>query len=137
MNQETKVAYNLPRSTEESSRLDTQHQVYVAAIGSFAHPKLGDLSQFKAILDNACGTAVWLQSALNGGTEQVKINLREDVIAEGADISDRQFPPKELRHSKLGELYVHNVTEPFPESKRGRYVLVHVASDDKVNCQST
>lgn len=85
-----------------------------------AHPSLGDLSQFNTILDNATGTAIWAESILAGGTPPAAARLTDGAIVEGADVSSAQFPPIKDRHPRLGELYVHNVIEPFPSSKKER-----------------
>lgn len=121
MSSERKYEYLLPRTSIEASRLDDQHRTLVNTVGYFAHPSLGDLSQFRFILDNGTGTSIWLNSALAGGTDGIATNLKEDAVVEGADISDNQFPPLEKRHAKLGELYVHDVTQPFPSHKLARY----------------
>lgn len=111
--------YLLPRDISESARLDMQHRGLVACTRSFAHPSLGDLSQFRTILDNGTGTTVWASNALSGGTGDVVVKIHEDAVVEGADISDKQFP-KAGRHPRLGELYVHDILQPFPASKQNR-----------------
>lgn len=113
--------YLLPRNASESSRLDIQHSGVTAVLGHFAHPSLGNLSQFQHILDNGTGTTIWATSALSGGCAGITTRLRDDVVIEGADISDEQFPPQNQRHPKLGELFVHDVLAPFPFRKRARY----------------
>lgn len=117
---ESKIGYVMPRNTTEAARLDDQHRVLVNTVGSFAHPSLGDLSQFKCILDNATGTSIWPNSALAGGTDHIVVKLGEDAVVEGADISDAQFYPSDKRHPKLHELFVHDVTQPFPAGKLKR-----------------
>lgn len=118
----------MPRSTGEITRLNTQHRSLLNCMGSFAHPSLGDLSQFHCILDSATGTTVWAEDALNGGAEGIKINLAEDVVVEAADVSDKQFPPLEKRHPRLGDVFVLDILKPFPESKSNRSVCYRDAS---------
>lgn len=96
----------------EIERLNSQHQALIRNIGSYAHYSLGDLSRFKVILDNATGSAIWPQEVASGGAYGVQVNLSEDAIVEGADISDEQFLPRWTWHPKLTDLYVHNAALP-------------------------
>lgn len=114
-----KIGYVLNRDAAESERLERQHRNLVKVVGSFADPSLGDLSQFKCILDNATGTSVWACAALAGGTEGVVVNLSEEATVEGADVSDAQFYAREKRDPKLS-LFVHNITKPLSLEKQKR-----------------
>lgn len=119
------VQYLFPRSDAEVQRLNRQHQAILRTCGCFAHPSLGDLSQFRIILDSACGTAAWANDILAGDAMGAVAKLSDNVVVEGSDISDRLFPDNAERHPKLGELYVHDIRQPFPPQKRERYDLIN------------
>lgn len=112
--------YLLSRTSFESHRLNKQQRLLLQCTGHFVHPSLGDLSQFRYILDNATGTTAWINDLLAGGVGAIKVNLRDDVVVDGADISDKQFPKEQNLNPRIGELYVQNVLEAFPTVKLGR-----------------
>ena len=107
--------YNLPRHTEESSRLDAQHEAYVKIIGFTIHPRIASaLPEHARIADIGTGTGAWLLD--------VAKSCPATWTLQGFDMSDAQFPQHEPRLSfdKL------NILGPIPHELQGRYDLVHL-----------
>jgi hypothetical protein len=121
--------YLLPRSPEEATRLDSQHDVLVHATRLLFHPALGDLSQFRSILDCGTGTTVWLRDLFAGGVsasvgkEKGKVCLADDCILEGCDFSSVQVPTP--LPNGIADFFIQDVLKAFPQNKQERYDLVH------------
>jgi hypothetical protein len=120
--------YLLPRSAEEATRLDSQHDVLVHATRPLFHPALGNLSQFRSILDCGTGTTVWLRDLLAGGVTASlgrtgKARLPDDCVLEGCDSSSVQVPTP--LPNGIADFLIQDVLQAFPQNKQERYDLVH------------
>ncbi|KAL9002006.1 MAG: hypothetical protein Q9188_005046 [Gyalolechia gomerana] len=118
------TTYMLPRSTQESQRLDAQHE-YMRQIsyGHLIHPSI-PTRQLKAVADVATGTGVWLRQLAEDSTFD-RPAKGEPPYFVGFDISPQQFPPAEALPSNL-TFTVHDFVNPFPAEYHDRFDLVNV-----------
>jgi hypothetical protein len=120
--------YLLPRAPEEARRLDSQHHVLVHATRLLFHPALGDLSQFRNILDCGTGTTVWLRDLLAGcvttSLGMGHVRLADDCVSEGL----RSSAQSKFQHplpDGIADFFVQDVLKAFPQDKQEQYDLVH------------
>lgn len=109
--------YNLPRHTEESSRLDLQHDAYVKIVGYVLHPRIAAaLPENARVADVGTGTGIWLRDLARGCPSTWSFH--------GFDISDAQFPKNGTEDGiKYEQL---NITESIPERLQGQFDVVHL-----------
>ncbi|KAJ5959111.1 uncharacterized protein N7479_006261 [Penicillium vulpinum] len=107
--------YVLGRAIEDSVRLDAQHLLWKLHSGFELHPDIPIQEDMK-IADLGTGTGIWIFD-LAAQLPTVQIH--------GFDISDSQFPSKELwpRNITLGLL--NSLVDP-PSSLHGQYDVVHL-----------
>ncbi|KAE8149936.1 hypothetical protein BDV25DRAFT_140320 [Aspergillus avenaceus] len=109
--------YLLSRDSEESKRLNTQHQILTKiAENTLIHPTI-PVAGLRSIADIGTGTGVWLRHVSESLGEAPRKRYYH-----GFDISAEQFPP-ELDGIDLS---VQDITVPFHEEHWNRYDLVHV-----------
>ncbi|EPQ54483.1 hypothetical protein GLOTRDRAFT_93980 [Gloeophyllum trabeum ATCC 11539] len=107
--------YVLPRNPTEAERLQAQHDHYRRAFGGLlVHPSI-DLREHRSILDCCTGTGAWLKDA--------RPAAHPEAVLDACDISLEQY--NENHSSVADEVFVQNITERFPEARRGKYDLVH------------
>ena len=108
--------YSLPRNKLESSRLNSQHNVWKSNIGYLINPKIASSLPVEArIADVGTGTGIWLTD-LAGSTSP-------SCLLTGLDISDSQFPEN---HPPGCSFKVLNILEPVPEKLCGIFDMVHL-----------
>jgi hypothetical protein len=106
--------YLLPRAPEEARLL--------------FQPALGDLSQFRNILDCGTGTTVWLRDLLAGcvttSLGMGHVRLADDCVSEGL----RSSAQSKFQHplpDGIADFFVQDVLKAFPQDKQEQYDLVH------------
>lgn len=110
--------YHLPRSLEETIRLNAQHHALITRNGWLLHPKIRDSipgMKEAQIADVACGTGIWaFEVADKFPTTRVT----------GLDVSAKQFPPPWSWPSncKLGIL---DLAGDVPLEYQGKFDVVH------------
>jgi len=117
----TNDAYMLQRDSQESKRLDAQHE-YMRALssGHLIHPSI--LSNvIRAVADVGTGTGAWLRDLANSAAV---VDDKEATFV-GFDISPQQFPPTETYFPNV-KFVVHDITKPFPVEYHETYDLVNV-----------
>ena len=111
-------AYMLQRNTQESRRLDNQHDLLRNLMdGKLVHPFV-PLEKVRAVADVGTGTGLWLKDL-----RQTLQETNQQVELVGFDISELQFP-QELRPDI--ELVLHDIVETFPQKYHGKFDLVQV-----------
>lgn len=114
----------LDRPEDERSRLDRQHATVIQSSQLLFHPSLGDLSQFRRILDCGAGSPIWVRDILSGGSELAKgqpVKLHPDCKVEACDIDERSARgalPKGLK-----EVLARTHGGPFKEEHFSKCVL--------------
>jgi SAM-dependent methyltransferase len=109
-------AYTLPRDRTESSRLQSQHEVYKQNLGYVLHPTIASsLPADAAIADVGTGTGAWLLDVTSSGQKGWSFT--------GLDISTAQFPRP---HSQNCVFRTMNILEEIPDELRGQFDVVHM-----------
>lgn len=107
--------YLLNRDTEESQRLNDQHDVWVQNLGYNINPRIAsELPNDAVVADIATGTGIWL------------LDVAKDYPTwdlHGFDISDAQLQYKE---SSNLHFQFADIKQPFPMELHGKFHLVHV-----------
>lgn len=113
-----KKPYSLPRDASESTRLNTQHEVYVSAAGYVLHPRIASsLKGDVRVAEVATGTGVWLKDLASSSPSNWTFT--------GLDMSAAQFPQaKDIPKNTTFE--VLNILEPVPAKHRGQYDILHM-----------
>ncbi|KAL8776839.1 MAG: hypothetical protein Q9194_002904 [Teloschistes cf. exilis] len=116
--------YMLPRDTQESQRLDAQHEYFrQLSYGHLIHPSI-PARQLHAVADVATGTGLWLRQLAD------ELTLPRPVEGEkpsfvGFDISQQQFPLADSLHTQM-KFVVHDMVDTFPAEYHERFDLVNV-----------
>ena len=116
--------YMLQRDSQESKRLNAQHEFLVSLSGGhLIHPSIR-CKGLQSVADVATGTGVWLRdvAAIPNFSTQPDGKTTEFT---GFDISPQQFPPVEDLPSNV-KFVVHDVTKPFPPEYHETFDLVSV-----------
>ena len=114
-------AYMLKRDSEESRRLDIQHE-YMRDLGHghLIHP-LVNTDNIRAIADVGTGTGLWLREIAHELTESTPNSGTIEFV--GFDVSSLQF-----RGSSLPNVHfvVHDIVMPIPQEYQEKFDLVHI-----------
>lgn len=114
----------LPRDTQESQRLDAQHEYFrQISYGHLIHPSI-PARQLHAVADVATGTGVWLRQLADDPTVPRPVQGQESSFV-GFDISRQQFPAAESLPPHV-KFVVHDMVEAFPAEYHQRFDLVNV-----------
>ncbi|KAF5855631.1 hypothetical protein ETB97_008854 [Aspergillus alliaceus] len=108
--------YVLGRGINDSIRLEAQHLLWKLHKGYDLHPHIPIKRDMK-IAELGTGTAVWLFDLARG--------LPPTVQLHGYDISDRQYPPKDLWPPNVALGLMDSLTDP-PPSLKCQYDVVHL-----------
>ncbi|KAI4253280.1 MAG: hypothetical protein LQ352_003777 [Teloschistes flavicans] len=120
----TGETYMLPRDTQESQRLDAQHEYFrQISYGHLIHPSI-PARQLHAVADVATGTGVWLRQLADDPTVPRPVQGQESSFV-GFDISRQQFPAAESLPPHV-KFVVHDMVEAFPAEYHQRFDLVNV-----------
>lgn len=116
--------YMLPRNTQESQRLDAQHE-YMRQMshGHLLHPCI-PVHLLNSVADVATGTGIWLRQLAEDSTLPQPVEGQKPNFI-GFDISPKQYPPAESLPGHVA-LVVHDMVEPFPSEYHGKFDLVNV-----------
>lgn len=120
---DTKEFYILGRSCHASARLSLQHWLLKDQLG-LLHPSIttswtnANSDTPRRVADVACGNAIW-------GIEVAESGLSKDLQVVGFDISNAQFPPREILPSNLS-LSSWNMFEPPPKEYEGFFDVVNI-----------
>ena len=116
--------YMLRRDSQESKRLNSQHDFMVALSGGhLIHPSIFR-NGLHAVADVATGTGVWLQDVAASPAFSSRTDGKQTEFV-GFDISSQQFPPAEEIPPNLN-FVAHDMTEPFPSEFQEKFDLVSV-----------
>ena len=114
------MSYMLGRDSQESRRLDIQHEFTRRwAHGRLIHPSI-PLTDLHAVADIGTGTGIWI----NEVAELLDSKSRSSSFI-GFDVSAEQFVPAVARVAGV-EFEVHDALKPFAEKHRGKFDLVNV-----------
>ncbi len=114
----------LQRNSQESKRLNAQHEFMVSLSGEhLIHTSIPHKGLW-AVADVATGTGVWLRDVAACPEFSSQVNGKKTEFV-GFDISPEQFPSAGDLPSNLG-FVVHDFTEPFPPQYREKFDLVNV-----------
>ncbi|TFK48802.1 hypothetical protein OE88DRAFT_1810211 [Heliocybe sulcata] len=109
-----KDVYVLPRNPTEAERLHAQHEHYTRSFGGLlVHPSI-DLQEYRSILDCCTGTGAWLRDA--------RVASHAGATFDACDQSLEQY---EQNNPVADQVYVQDITKPFPADLHGKYDLVH------------
>ncbi|KAI9035793.1 class I SAM-dependent methyltransferase [Aspergillus affinis] len=108
--------YVLGRGLVDSVRLDAQHLLWKLHQGFELHPGIPITNHMK-IAEIGTGTGVWVFD--------VAKHVPSSVRLDGYDISDDQFPPRNLWPSNVSLGVMDSLVDP-PPSLRGQYDGVHL-----------
>ncbi|KAJ5237744.1 hypothetical protein N7489_007835 [Penicillium chrysogenum] len=108
--------YVLGRGIADSIRLDAQHLLWKLHRGYELHPRIPVTSDMK-VAEIGTGTAIWIFD--------VTRQLPSTVQLHGFDISDSQFPPKDLWPQNVTLGLLDSLVDP-PEPLVGQYDVVHL-----------
>ncbi|KAL5359074.1 hypothetical protein BJX96DRAFT_183536 [Aspergillus floccosus] len=109
-------SYVLRRDIVDSVRLDAQHLMWKLHKGYVLHPLIPVTERMK-IAEIGSETAVWIFDLVP--------QLPPSVHLHGFDISDSQYPPKELWPKNVSLGLLDSLSDP-PESFRAQYDVVHL-----------
>ena len=116
-----KEAYMLGRDSDESSRLNVQHELVLALCQQqLIHPYI-PRQELKHVADIGTGTGIWLQDVAAAFTTPGGEPRSSEYV--GFDVSTQQFPSE---NPPGMDFVVHNTTQPYPEKYHGLFDLVHV-----------
>ena len=110
----------LPRDSEESIRLDFQHEFTKALSDNHLIHRSIPIETIHEVADVGTGTGIWLRdvsSVLN------KADIHGQGRFVGFDISSQQFPASGLPNASL---VVRDARTQFPGEYCGSFVMVHV-----------
>ena len=114
--------YMLQRDSQESKRLNAQHEFLVALSGGrLIHPSI-PCQDLKNVADVATGTGVWLRDVAASSAFSTQSDGKTTEFT-GFDISPQQFPPAEDLPSNV-KFVVHDVIKPFSSEYHERFDLV-------------
>ncbi|MCJ1399344.1 hypothetical protein MMC11_002546 [Xylographa trunciseda] len=114
------MSYILGRDSQESRRLDIQHEFTRRwGHGRLIHPSIL-LTDLHAVADVGTGTGIWINEVAELLNSQDRTS---DFI--GFDVSAEQFMPAAARVPGV-KFEVHDVFKPFAEKYRGKFDLVNV-----------
>ena len=117
-------AYMLPRDSEESKRLNVQHEYFRnLSSGHLIHPSIPS-KNLQKVADVATGTGIWLEEVAASPAFSSQSDGQKTKFI-GFDISPQQFPSTQGSRSEM-EFVVHDITEPFPVSYHDEFDLVNV-----------
>ena len=120
----TTDGYMLRRDSQESKRLNAQHEFMVALSGGhLIHPSI-PCNVLRAVADVATGTGVWLQDVARSLAFSSQAGSKKTEFV-GFDISPQQFPPAGETPPNLS-FVTHDMTEPFPSEYHEKFDLVSV-----------
>ncbi|KAJ5086211.1 hypothetical protein N7532_010982 [Penicillium argentinense] len=108
--------YVLGRGITDSVRLEAQHLLWKLHKGYELHPQIPITDNMK-IAEVGTGTAVWIFD--------VARQLPSSVQLHGFDISNSQYPPKELWPKNVSLGLLDSLSDP-PMSLAGQYDMVHL-----------
>ena len=118
-------AYMLPRNSQESKRLNFQHDFLCnLSNGHLIHSSIA-CKDLRTIADIATGTGIWLQELAESGAISTKAENDVKASFVGFDISPQQFPAQADLPSDM-KFVVHDMTEPFPQQYHERFDLVNI-----------
>jgi hypothetical protein len=109
--------YALQRHHASSTRLNLQHYQMRQAIGYLLHPSI-PIKPGMIVGEIASGTGIWLLDLVD--------QLPKDCVLEGWDISDAQYPAKELLPDNI-KLGTWDAMGEVPEHLIERYDVVHLS----------
>ncbi|KAI4262734.1 MAG: hypothetical protein L6R42_002093 [Xanthoria sp. 1 TBL-2021] len=116
--------YMLPRTIQESQRLDAQHEyMRHMSYGHLVHPSI-PLHQLHAVADVATGTGRWLRQLAEDAVLPRPVSDQNPTFI-GFDISNQQFPPQKELPPHLA-LETHDMVKPFPTEHHEKFDLVNV-----------
>ncbi|KAL9117371.1 MAG: hypothetical protein Q9187_006092 [Circinaria calcarea] len=119
-----KEGYMLQRDSQESKRLNAQHDYMVAlSQGHLTHPSI-PLQGLKTVADVAIGTGIWLKQ-LAASPAFARQPDGERTTFVGFDISPQQFLPTDELPSNVC-FKVHDFLKPFPVEYHEKFDLVNV-----------
>ncbi|PHH84302.1 hypothetical protein CDD83_2175 [Cordyceps sp. RAO-2017] len=110
-------SYVLDRGLNESIRLDAQHLLWSMHLGYSLHPLI-DVRDGMQIADLGCGTGIWLMDVARA--------LPDTVRLHGLDISDQQFPARELWPANLTFSALDAFAAAPPAELQARFDVVHL-----------
>ena len=116
--------YMLRRDSQESKRLNVQHEFMVALSGGhLVHPSI-PCSVLQAVADVATGTGIWLRDVEKSLAATSQAGSKKTSFV-GFDISPQQFPLAGETPPNLS-FVTHDMTEPFPSEYHETFDLVSV-----------
>ena len=120
----SKDEYMLQRDSQESKRLNAQHE-YMRNLsgGHLTHPSI-PIQHLQKVADVATGTGIWLLEFASNPASSSRSD-GQGVRFVGFDISSQQFPSSQ-EHSSNIDFVIHDMTEPFPVQYHGFFDLVNV-----------
>ena len=111
--------YGLGRGYVSAMRLNIQHHLIRQLIGYTTHPEIvsrGSLPLNPRIADIGTGTGQWLIDVSNE---------LPFAILDGFDISDEQFPHRDLLPGQISFTQL-DILRPIPPNLEAKYDIVHV-----------
>lgn len=119
-----KEEYMLQRDSQESKRLNAQHDFMVAlSHGHLTHPSI-PLERLRTVADVATGTGIWLKH-LAASPAFARQPDGERTTFVGFDISSRQFLPADELPSNVC-FKIQDFLEPFPVEYHEKFAFVNV-----------
>ena len=116
----TNDGYMLQRDTQESQRLNAQHDFFVSlSHGHLVHPSI-PCKGLRAVADVGTGTGVWLRDVAASSA----FSSRKTEFV-GFDISSQQFPSVDELPSNV-DLITQDVTKPFGPEYHEKFDLVSI-----------
>ena len=119
-----KEEYMLQRDSQESKRLNAQHDFMLAlSCGHLTHPSI-PVGSFRTVADVAAGTGIWLRQ-LAASPEFAGQSESERTTFVGFDISSQQFPPADELPPNVC-FKIQDFLEPFPVEYHEKFDFVNV-----------
>lgn len=119
----TQTAFTYP--DDEKGRLERQHASCLKSSQLLFHPSLGDLSQFRSILDCTAGSLHWAADLLAGGNTLVKnqpVRLHPGCVVEACDVDPS------VKHGAvpkgLSRVFHRQLQTPFPEEFIAKFAIL-------------
>lgn len=120
----SKNDYMLDRDSEESKRLDAQHNFMRSLSGGhLTHPSVPS-NNIRSIADVATGTGIWLRELAASPAYSGRIDGEERSYV-GFDISPLQLPSTSEQQHNVS-FVVHDMTEAFPPDYHEKFDLVNI-----------
>lgn len=90
-------------------------------------PDVVDPSSISTVLDAAAGTLVWSRDFATIPEIKPRISSPSNPVKLYAcDLTAEKFPPKPIVDALGIQLFLHDVTKPFPEEMTGMFDLVNM-----------